>query len=164
MSIRQEAARDKSRIATLIARTYLSEGASTVEQTGILRSLDTYLEKLAFVFEAEGSVDAYALFTPVNVAGASGAVMLAPFAVDTKKIDFDVAGFLMSTFEKVSLQGIRYVFVLGNLDDLAALGFKFAEDCGFTLTGNPPVSLLVKDLGAGAELKGEVTVPEILLS
>lgn len=164
MSVRAETSKDKSGIATLIARTYREEGALTIEQTSILRSLDAYDEKLALVNEGEKGLNAFSLYTPVSVNKAEGAVVLAPFAVDPQDAAFDVVAYLEATFIKVATQNKRYIFVMAQLDDLAPLGFVFADSLGFTLEGNPPVSLLVKDLGEGEELSGVVNLPEVLLT
>lgn len=163
MPVRPEIAKDKSAIATLIARSYLEDGASTIEQTSVLRSLSSYNNDISLVSDGDGVVKAFSLYTPVTVAKKPGAVILAPLAIDTKDSAFDTVSFLEETFKKVTAQGSRYVFLMAELDDLSALGFVFAEDLDFTLAGNPPVSLLVKDLGVGDKLSGELDLPDILL-
>lgn len=161
--MRTEKSEDRSAIATLIARTYLADGARVIEQTSMLRGLDGYDAEKAFVEEGETGLLSYALYSPLTVSGKDGAVVLAPFAVDTRSDKLDVIGFLNATFEKLKSQSIRYVFVLAKLEDLAELGFAYADESGFELAGHPPVTLLVKDLGVGAALSGVVELPAVLL-
>ena len=163
MALRPEKSEDRSAIATLIARTYLADAARVIEQTSLLRDRDGYDENKAFVEDVDGNLLSYALYSPLSVSGKSGAVVLAPFAVDVKSENLDVVGFLNATFEKLKSQSIRYVFVLAKLEDLAELGFAYADESGFELQGHPPVTLLVKDLGKGDVLSGVVDLPEFLL-
>lgn len=160
MLIRPEKQEDKAYIATLIARTYGALGADIIEQTGSLRSLDIYSPELSFVVEENKPV-AYALFTKVKIENEFKGVVLAPFALDIFKQGFDVTGFLKQVFEKIQQQGFSYIFAMGSLDDLAPLGFVYADSLGFSVNQELDATLLVKHL-EGDALKGSVIFPEVL--
>lgn len=162
MLIRQEKQEDRSYIATLIARTYGSAGAKIIEQTGQLRALGVYASELSFVAEEEGKPAAFALMTPVAIAGEMKGVVLAPLALDIHNTNFDIAGFLSQVFDALSAKGFSYVFAMGSLDDLSPLGFVYADSLGLKAHQDIDASLLVKHI-ADDVLQGDVSIPEVLL-
>ena len=160
MAIRSENIQDKSRIATLIARTYAPKGAKVIEQTGLLRALPSYMPELSLVAENADNISIFALLTPVK-AGAGQGVYLAPLAFDDRLEGLDLLGFLQESFTKAQAQGFRYVFVQGRLEDLKELGFQYAAEAGFSHESS---NMLVKDFGTGDVLSGEIILPEGLES
>jgi predicted N-acetyltransferase YhbS len=160
MLIRSEKKEDKAYIATLIARTYGALGAEIIEQTGALRSLDTYAPELSFVAE-DKTPFAYALFTKVKINNQPKGVVLAPFALDLYKQGFDVMAFLNEIFMKVQEQGFSYIFAMGSLEDFSPLRFVYADSLGFSVNQELDATLLVKHL-QGETLKGIVTFPSVL--
>ena len=160
--IRAEKQDDKSQIATLIARTYGAAGAETIAQTGQLRSLEVYSSKLSFVSETDTKIEAFALFTPVKMEGDAKGVVLAPFALDIHKLDFDVVGFLNHCFSEIESQGYSYIFAMGNLEDLSALGFVYADSLNLSVNQSLEATLLVKKV-KGPNTTGLVEFPETLL-
>lgn len=161
--IRAEKQEDKSQIATLIARTYGSMGAETIAQTGQLRSLDVYTSNLSFVSESDESLDAFALFTAVKMEGDAKGVVLAPFALNIHKLDFDVVGFLNQCFSEIESQGYSYIFAMGNLEDLSPLGFVYADSLNLSVNEALDATLLVKKVD-GPLSSGLVYFPEVLLA
>lgn len=158
MKIRPEKPEDKSRIATLIANTYMPEGADIIEKTSVLRSLSSYSSALSLVEESANKLNAFALFTPVE-AGEGKAVFLAPVAFDISDEVFIFADFLRESMAVVKAEGFRYVFVQGSGEELKPLGFDYAADKGFKHhAGN----LMVCDLGSGDVLSGAVKLPDVL--
>lgn len=156
--IRTETQQDRSKIATLIARTYLSEGASIIEKVGYLRQLNSYNNHVSFVEENEEGILCFALFTPVK-AGEGEGVFLAPLAFDDRAAALNLTDFLEEAFVRVRAQGYRYIFVQGVLGDLKNFGFAYAEDVGFTYKTK---DILVKDLEIGVSLSGELVLPQVL--
>lgn len=163
MNIRNETPEDRSAVATLIARTYLVDGASTIEITGILRDMPAYDPKHTFIAEQDGKIVAYALFTKLKVGEKGEALMLAPLAVDTRE-DVDVDAFLVEIFETLTNQGHNYILMHGSADQYIDLGFdnaaKFGVDDGLNVEG---VELLMKNLsGKVVSDTGKVDLPECL--
>lgn len=160
--IRAEKQEDKALIATLIARTYGEMGAETIAQTGQLRSLEAYKPELSFVSESDSDINAFALFTPVKMEGEAKGVVLAPFALNIHKADFDVVGFLNHCFSEIESQGYSYIFAMGNLDDLSPLGFVYADSLNLSVNQTLDATLLVKKV-EGSETTGLVSFPDILV-
>jgi predicted N-acetyltransferase YhbS len=164
-AIRSETLEDRAEVARLIARTYLAEGAKVISTTSQLRDLAEYDSDLGVLAEQNGKGAAYALFTPVKVDDADKVgVMMAPLAVDTALEAFDLADFLGKAADKVKEKGFRYVFALGDADDMAAAGFEKADTIGLTLDAESAGTFLVKDLTpeAGDKVVGQVKCPEVL--
>lgn len=165
MQVRSETLADRGRVATLIARTYGVEGAHVIEITGRLREENAYAEGFGLVTDGE-AVSAYALFTPLDVEGdMSRAVLLAPFAVDTTLTSFDSDAFIEAAMNHMAQKGFRYVFLLGQLDELNRDKYKTVAEAGVRLaTGIASSNVLVRDLGAslGATLTGTVDLPACL--
>lgn len=158
MQIRPEKPEDKSKIATLIANTYLPDGAKIIEKLGVLRGMESYSVDLSVVQESESGIDAFALLTPIAVGSGKG-VYLAPLAFDMDSKSFDLSAFIDASNEKAKAQGFRYVFVQGSGEDLKPFGFEYAAEKGFVHhAGN----MMVKDLIDGEGLSGEVKLPEVL--
>jgi predicted N-acetyltransferase YhbS len=163
MQIRNEKAQDRSSIATLIAKTYLADGARTIEVTGILRDMPEYSEKHAFIAEEDDKAVAYALFTKLKVGEKGEALLLAPLAVDTKE-DVDVDKFLLQVFEKLKDQGCDLILMHGSVEQYHDLGFDVASklgiDDGISVEG---VDLLLKNISGKAVTEaGTVNLPECL--
>lgn len=166
MNLRFETLADRGRIATLIARTYGKEGASVIEITGKLREENGYADGYGIVSVGD-DIDAYVLFTPLKVNGKiSSAALLAPFAVDTSLPHFDADQFVQMASEKIAAKGIRYILLLGQLDELNSEQYKTAELAGLKLApGVASQNVLVRDLGEqyGPAVDGDIHFPLCLL-
>lgn len=163
MQIRYETKEDRSDVAMMIARTYLADGARTIEVTGVLRDLPEHDDACAFVAEEEGKPLAYALFTPLTVGEKGKALLLAPVAINTRE-PVDLDGFLKEVFEKLKAQGHHYVLMHGSAAEYAAMGFEnannFGIDDGLDLEG---IDLLIKNIsGKSVTETGRVKLPECL--
>lgn len=165
--IRAETESDITPIATLIARTYLAEGAQTIELVSKLRNQDDYNADLSLVGDIGNQPSAFAMFTPVKVGDAEDvAVFAGPLASDSKREDLIFSDFLERALDKVKAQSFRYVFLFGVPGMFEELGFETASDKGFEDSLKPQgVELLVKDLDDGAEPKaqGVVVLPEVMV-
>lgn len=165
MTIRPETAADRSRVATLIARTYATEGAKVIEITSKLREAVGYDKELGFVSDND-SVDAFVLFTPLKVGGREDqALLLAPFAVDTHEENFDAKSFVEGAIDKVAKKGYRYIFLLGHLEELGEENYSTIDSLSLELEeGIASAHILVKDLGDehGDALEGVVELPACL--
>jgi predicted N-acetyltransferase YhbS len=163
MHIRNEKPEDRSAAATLIARTYLADGARTIEITGILRDIPQYDPKHAFVVEKDDKVIAYALFTSLKVGESGEALLLAPLAFDTREV-VDTNAILLEIFEKLKAQGHDYILMHGDMEQYQGLGFDMASklgiDDGINVEG---VDLLLKNIsGKPVSETGRVDLPECL--
>ncbi len=165
MQIRNEKPEDRAEIATLIARTYMSDGVEVIEKTGILRDMPAYDTKHTFVAEEDGEMLAYALFTLLKVGDNGEALLLAPLAIDTNK-EFDIAGFLSEIFETLKNQGHNYILMHGDVNQYKDLGFvdakKMGIDDGLSVEG---VDLMIKNISDTPVTEiGMVDLPECLRS
>lgn len=164
MIIRTETPKDLARIATLLARTYQTQGVQAIEMASHIRKMEGRSDALSLVLEEEGDVCASAQFVPVLVGKQEGAVMLAQLALDTMKPDLDVRAFLNQAFEKVAAQGFDTLLLQGKVEEFEDDGFIAAQLCGVKGPHQPGAVLLAKPLkGDKPNLSGEVTVPDWML-
>ena len=166
IAVRPEKEEDRTQIATLIARTYLTEGAQTIEMASKLRSLKNHNTDLSFLGEMDGKPVAFTMFTPVKVGDTEDAALLAaPMARDVTRDDVDFPLFLSKAMDQAKEQGHRYVMLFGEEGTFSSLGFETAESKGIKDTIKPVgADLLVKDLNpdAGDGAKGNVEYPDVL--
>lgn len=165
MNIRTETAADRGRIATLIARTYHTQGLHVIEQTSKLRKLPHSNPQLHLVCDDEnGEAQQFALFTPVQVGeDAVKVVLLAPLAFDIRAENLDVHGFMERCFAEVSKKGYVGVLMHGDLSQYTALGFKYARDYNISDGLKSKVHLLARALDDEHKMpKGEAKIPAFL--
>tara|TARA_B100000609_G_C17169339_1_gene410728 strand:+ start:656 stop:1162 length:507 start_codon:yes stop_codon:yes gene_type:complete len=165
LTIRPEKPEERSRLATIIARTYRGAGARTIEVAGKLRDLPQYVQDLSLVGEQDGEAVAFVMFTPVKVgARDSAALLMAPIAVDPQQENLDVEGFIQQALGKAKEKGYGYVLLHGDAEEYEKYGFKSAKEHGVQSELRlPGVELLVCQLDDKAEeLAGKVDYPPFL--
>lgn len=163
MNLRPETDQDRSAIATLIARTYLENGAKLIEMTGLLRDLPQYRHDLGVLAETEAGPVAYALFTPLEIGGSEGAVLLAPLAMDTDQPELDYNTFMHQAIERVKDMGFKAVLMHGAADMYADDGFVPATKHGIVSSiSYPGATLLIKPLVEGIDMTGDIAYPPFL--
>jgi len=163
MKLRTERDEDRSQIATLIARTYLENGAKLIEMTGLLRDLPAYKAAHGVIAEVDDTLCAYALFTPLAVGGSKGAVLLAPLAMDPERPDVDYNGFMHKAIDEMKTLGFKAVLMHGVAQMYEDDGFKPASTFGIKGSiSYPGADLLLKPLADSMPLTGDVTYPEFL--
>ena len=164
LTIRLETEEDRSRVATLLARTYRADGVKAIEQAGELRQQEGDKASLAYVAEQAGEIVACAIYSPVTVdAKPVSAVLLASLGVDTKR-PIDVTSFLDDTLSKVKSGGHRYVLMRGDINEFAEKGFVKSQEIGLDFGKADEGDWLVKDLESTdkVDLSGKVDIPDFL--
>ena len=166
ITVRPETIDDRTSIATLIARTYLAEGAHTIELASKLRNLQNHQADLSLVGEIDGQAVAFTMFTPVKIGKTADAALLAaPMARDVRRDDVDFIDFLAQAMAVVKEQGQRYILLFGEKDMFESLGFVPAADLNIKDTIKPiGAELLAKDLTPTAKggVQGAVEYPDVL--
>lgn len=170
MLIRPETSADRSRVATLIARTYLEFGAQMIEFTGQLRRANSADAELGLVAEMGEQIAAFLLLTPVKVDDATKVAYLSIFAVDSRLDNFDSEEFLNEISAVVHAKDYDYLMLQGQLSEFSGFGFKSCADVGLSIklpeledgvTEVPTPTFIAKALRDGA-VQGLVNFPEIL--
>lgn len=162
LTFRAETPEDRSTVATLIARTYLTQGVEVIEMTGQLRELRVYDPELALVVaDSRDEVAGYALFVPVKV-GTDDVLLLTTLAIDPLRDDIDYDHMLAEALEKAHDKGWATIIMHGDLDHYKALGFTDAEDKGIKSDLRYPGTILLAHDGTGAAqtLRGTVKYPD----
>ncbi len=164
LSLRTEKPEDRGRVATLIARTYLADGARTIEMAARLRAHSG--KTLCVVGDTDGEAQAFALFLPIRVGAVdNAAVLMAPFATDTYNEALDLNSFFNDALSHVEKAGYRYVLMHGDPQLYADEGFVEAAELGIRSDVRYPGAVfLVKDLTPGqpANVSGKVDYPAFL--
>lgn len=162
-TLRPELAQERSRIATLIARSYGALGAQMIDMTGQLRSLPTADKDLAVVWADDNDkAVAYALFSPLTVGNAQ-ALLLAPLAMDSKHPEIDYNAFLQDAIAHAHGLGHSTILMHGDLQEYKALGFMDAEDKGITSDLHYPGGILLAHVQGDDNLpKGKVVYPDFI--
>lgn len=162
-TIRPETASDRAAVATVLARSYLGDGAAAIAMLSNLRELPGFKPDLALVGVVEKKVSAFAALTPVKVGGKNAAaLLLAPIALDPQNPDLTAAHWVDTVLAEVARQGHRYVLVQGAPGVYLPQGFIAAKDLGIiSNTDDDDSQLLAKDLTpqTPSTLKGEVEYP-----
>lgn len=160
ITVRSEIPADRSRVATLIAKTYKAEGARVIEKAGLLRALPQFNKNLALVAEHNAEVVAFALLTPVQVGDVAGrAALLAPLAFAAEAAA-DMPAFLETIAQKAKQQGITCLLVQGEAGSAPAAGFVPAHSCGIESDMTEKnVVLWAKPLVDQLALRGKVHTP-----
>lgn len=149
MKIRTEQPADKSRVATLLARTYRGEGVKAIELAGAMRRAaeENAAATASLVAENDSGDDiqACAFFAPVQVGNQPDAAMvLAAFGFDTKQ-EVDIQSCLDAYFDQIKEQGHSVVLMQGDIDMFRASGFQRTREVGMDIP-NDDGSWLVKNL------------------
>lgn len=161
--LRPELAQERSRIATLIARSYGALGARMIDMTGQLRNLPAANKDLAVVWADDSDkAVAYALFTPLTV-GNEQALLLAPLAMDSKHPELDYNSFLQEAMAHAHGLGHNTILMHGDLQEYKDLGFADAEDKGITSDLHYPGGILLAHVqGEGNLPQGKVVYPDFI--
>jgi len=135
MNIRVETPADKSRVATLIARTYLERGAEMISKAGQLRRLETADADLRFVAEIGNVVASFLMLSPLASQQSTARVAyLSVFAIDSRLDDFNGAEFLQKVSEKAQEKGYTHIILQSDLGDFGQFGFLPMDSSGVSLT------------------------------
>ncbi len=155
-SLRTETEADRSRIATLLAKTYLQNGVEAIDLANTLRTQENAQKDLFIVAEEGNKIVASAMFQPVKIGGASGAAMLSLFAFDTSD-DIDVDAFLEQAIGQLKVQGFSYVIIEADPEEYENKGFETCQSVGIDTGKN---TFLIKPLsGEGIDLSGVLEIP-----
>lgn len=161
--LRAETVGDRPRVATLLARTYQTQGVKAIEMASAIRQMTNHKPDLSLVVERAGDVVAAAHFVPIEIGDKEGAVMLAQLALDTLQPDLDVKSVLNQTVEKVAQQGFQALLLQGDPDEFADDGFVEAAKQGIQGPNQEAAALLVKPLqGDKLGLAGAVKIPDFM--
>ncbi len=166
LTVRSDKMEERSRVATLIARTYMQEGAETIELTAKLREWPSHRPDLSLVGVESKEIILYTMFTPLDVDDHKNAVVfMAPVALDTYRESIDFAAFLEQAFKRVLEAGYRYIIVHGEAEIYQEAGFVQGKELGLKSSLDMPESeFLVNDLGeeVGDTVTGTVKYPGFL--
>ncbi len=167
MKIRTEQPADKSRVATLLARTYRAEGVKAIELAGMMRRAaeENAAATASLVAETDAGDDiqACAFFAPVTVGDQPNAAMvLAAFGFDTKQ-DFDIQSCLNAYFDQIKDHGHAVVFMQGDIEMFRDAGFKRTREVGINIPRDDGTWLVKHLTDANAPLpQGVVDLPAYL--
>lgn len=162
-TIRAETATDRADVATVLARSYLGDGAAAIIMLSNLRELPAFKQDLALVGIIESKVSAFAALTPVKVGTKTdAALLLAPIAVDPQTTAATAAFWVDAVLHEVARQKHRFVLVQGAPGVYQPHGFVPARNLNIHTTGEDDENLLlVKDLNPNGpvNINGEVEYP-----
>jgi predicted N-acetyltransferase YhbS len=159
--IRTELPTDRSKVATLLARVYGTEGVAAIEMAGTLRDNPKHPKELCLVAEREKEVIGFTLLTPVSVSGKTDtAVLVAPIAVDPAS-DVSPEALFEKACARARAQGFKYVLLHTTPTDPLAKGMTPAAKTGIASDVRyAGTELFVKDLDGGTPtLSGKVEYP-----
>jgi predicted N-acetyltransferase YhbS len=163
-TIRPETLADRAAVATVLARTYLADGAAAIAMLSALRDMPGFMPELALVGSINSKISAFAALTKVAVGGKPGAaLLLSPIALDTQNPEATNTHWVEAVLAEVGRLGHRYVLVQGEPGVYLPCGFVPAKTLGVfdSSSEDSRSQLLVKDLAPStpATLQGEVEYP-----
>ncbi len=163
ITIRTEEDKDKSSVATLLAKTYGAEGVKAIELASELRRNIPQPSLLSMVAEQDGIMVACALYAPVKMDEGKDIAVMVSLGIDTQK-QIDVKGFLEETINRVQQQGYSYVLMRGTAEDFAEQGFVRSRETKLDLGKVDEGDWLVKDILSeeGSVISGAIELPNFL--